>query len=466
MFDFFLYFFAFLFLLGILVVAHEFGHFFVARRCGIKVLRFSVGFGRTLWSRRFGRDQTELALCALPLGGYVRMLDERELEAGEHIDPKDLPRAFNRQNVRRRVAVVAAGPLLNLLLAFLLYWALFMMNNEALRPVLGAPLLDSPAAEAGIQNGDTVLAVNGRAVATLENFHWRLLKDASETGAENDALALTLRDAEGRVSERRLSVRRLAEANWEGDPFALLGLRVFQLPITPIIGVIESGSPADRAGLRAEDQILEVAAEGAANGTQIHYWPQFVDLIRRSANQPLAVTVRRADATFVFHVTPEDREGQGRLGAGVAKAEVDKVGSSALRVTVRYGVLEAAGRALSETWDKSVFSLVMLWRMVTGDVSWKNLSGPLMIADYAGKTASMGAAAYLKFMALVSIGLGILNLLPIPILDGGHLLYYALEIVKGSPVSERFAARGQRFGMAILLFLMIFALFNDVNRLL
>lgn len=453
-----LYFFAFIVLIGVLIVVHEFGHFMVARYCDVKVLCFSIGFGKVLWRRHFGKDRTELTLCALPLGGYVRMLDEREMEEGEQIAPEEAHRAFNRKSVGRRSAIVMAGPLMNLFLAFLVYWFLFMSGSEMLRPVLGEPLPETPAFAAGIANGDQVLFVDDEPVTTMEDFHWKLLRHASR--AEGKSVALTVEDETGQRFVRHLSVARLEETGWEGNPFELLGVRLFQAQVSPVVGVVEENSPAATAGLRTGDMIR------AVEGRPIRHFWEFVEQVRASPGKRLLVEAERSGEILQFRLVPENRNGVGRVGLGVAKTETDKIDSSRFHVFVRYGALEAAGKAVKETWDKSVFSLAMMGRIVLGEVSWKNLSGPVMIADYAGKTASMGLEAYLKFMALVSIGLGLLNLMPIPVLDGGHLMYYAIEAVKGRPLSEQFMLRGQRIGMALLFTLMGFAFFNDITRIL
>ncbi|MCL2075995.1 MAG: RIP metalloprotease RseP [Betaproteobacteria bacterium] len=449
---------AFIVLLGALVVVHEFGHFIVARYFGVKVLRFSIGFGKILWLKRFGKDQTELTLCALPLGGYVQMLDEREVKEGESIPPEELPRSFNRQSVGRRSAIVAAGPLMNLFLAFLVYWLLFMAGSETLRPVLGEPLPDTPAFTAGIQNGDMVLSVNDEPVTTLEDFHWRLLRHASRAAGKSVALTVETMAEEREV--RHISVSRLAESGWEGNPFQILGIRFFQPQVVPIAGVIEENSPAANAGLRTGDMILSV------DGQTIRHFEEFVEHIRASPGKLLLTEVERSGETLFFQLVPENRDGIGRIGLGVSRDEVEKAAPARFRVFVRYGVFEAVGKAMRETWDKSIFSLSMMGKIVLGEVSWKNLSGPVTIADYAGKTASMGLGSYLKFLALVSISLALINLMPIPVLDGGHLMYYAIETVKGSPVSENFIMRGQQVGMALLFTLMGFAFFNDITRIL
>jgi regulator of sigma E protease len=442
---------AFIILLGVLVVIHEFGHFIVARMCGVKVLRFSVGFGRVLWRRRFGRDQTEVTLCAIPLGGYVRMVDEREQEEGEQIAPEDLPRAFNRQGVGRRSAIVVAGPLANFLLAVFIYWLMFMVGSDAPRPVLGAPIAETPAAEAGIENGDRVLRVDGEAVTTLEDFHLRLMRQASRGGR----VELEILDRQQSTHIRILDVRRLAEKNWEGDPFVLLGLRLFQPSFAPVIGTVLTGSPGEKAGMKIGDRVLTI--EGAA----VQTWSEVVDIVRRSPERALRVVVMRSGQEIGLSLTPEKNGAFGRIGVGVSESLL-----SGLHVVVRYGPVDAMGKAVVETWDRSVLTLVMMGKILTGEVSWRNLSGPVMIAEYAGKTARIGLDAYLKFMAIVSLCLGLFNLLPIPVLDGGHLLYHALEVVKGAPMSEKAMAMGQKIGLSLLATLMAFAFFNDFSRLL
>ncbi|MDR0673895.1 MAG: RIP metalloprotease RseP [Zoogloeaceae bacterium] len=449
---------AFLLLLGVLVVVHEFGHFWVARRSGVKVLRFSVGFGQVLWRRRYGVDQTELTLCAIPLGGYVRMLDGRELEEGETIPEEDLPRAFDRQSVGRRSAIVAAGPLANLLLAILIYWLMFMVGGNALRPILGTPLEDTPAAAAGIRNGDRVLRVESEAVTTLEDFHLRLLRKASQSAS----VALEVADEQQLTRHVNLDTGGLNATGWKGDPFSLLGLKPYQPPFLPVLGEVLAGFPGEAAGLRPDDRVL------AIDGVEVTRWQEFVDRVANSPEKPLSMFVERAGEQLTLVATPS-REGKiGRLGVSPSAAEVAKVEARLpeLYVFVRHNPVEAAYRAVREAWSQSALMLTMMGKMLAGEVSWRTLSGPVGIAEYAGRTARMGPGVYLRFMAIVSLCLGIFNLLPIPVLDGGHLMYHALEVVKGSPLSEKAMLRWQKVGISLLVTLMAFAFFNDLSRLL
>ncbi|MDR0735821.1 MAG: RIP metalloprotease RseP [Zoogloeaceae bacterium] len=449
---------AFLLLLGVLVVIHEFGHFWVAKRCDVKVLRFSVGFGRVLWRRRYGADQTELTFCAIPLGGYVQMLDGRELEDGESIPAEDLPRAFDRQSVGRRSAIVAAGPVANFLLAIFIYWLIFMLGGNALRPILGAPPVDTPAAAAGIRDGDRVLSVEGEAVTTLEEFHLRLLRQASR----HASVALEVADERQLTRRVHLATGRLNNAKWEGEPFVLLGLELYQPPLPPVLGEVLAGFPGEAAGLRPDDRIL------AMDGVEVTRWRQFVERVSGSPEMPLSVLVERAGQRLTLTVTPKKEGKIGRVGVGPSAAEMAKVEANLpeLYVFVRHNPVDAAFRAVREAWSQSALMLTMMGKMLAGEVSWRALSGPVAIAEYAGRTAKMGPEVYLKFMAVVSLCLGIFNLLPIPVLDGGHLMYHALEVVKGRPLSENAMLRWQKFGISLLVTLMAFAFFNDLSRLL
>jgi regulator of sigma E protease len=434
--------------LGVLIVVHEYGHYLAARLCNVKVLRFSVGFGRPILVRRFGRDATEWSLAAVPFGGYVKMLDEREGD----VRPEEAARAFNRQGVWRRLLIVVAGPAFNFLFAIAAYTGLYMTGMPEVRPVLGEPAANSPAAAAGIRAGDAVRAVGGEPVATWEEFRWRILKAAFQ----KERLAIEVMNDRQEVSTRNLDLSALAPAELEGDVLAHAGMSLYRPPFEAVLGEIQSGGRAAAAGLERGDRIVSV------DGKAVPSWQGFVKLVQQSPDVPLELLVERAGRSFAVQVTPlavqSGGRTVGRIGAGALDA--DK-----LTVQMRYGPLDSLAKSLQKTWEISVFSLRMLGKMLAGDVSWKHLSGPVTIAEYAGQSAQMGAVAFTLFLALISISLGVLNLLPIPLLDGGHLMYYLVEILKGSPVSERAMELGQRVGMALLLVIMAFAFYNDLNRL-
>lgn len=440
---------AFAVVLGVLIVVHEYGHYVVARLCGVKVLRFSVGFGRTIWQKQLGRDGTEWAISVFPLGGYVKMLDEREGD----VAPEEAHRAFNRQSVGRRSLIVAAGPAANLLLAVVLYWGVFMAGSNELLPILGTPPDGTPAAMAAIANGEQVRAVDGQPVTTWNDLRWLLLQKA----VDRESVKLEVIDERGEITERRLFLTAAGEQGWEGDALERLGVVFFRPQLPAVIGRMAEDGPAARAGLLPGDHVL------ALDGRPIALWHELVLYIREAADRPVRVEFVRDGRTMAVEVIPESVTERGlRVGRiGVAVAD----GEGEVRSFVRYGFVEAGRKAFGETWNKSVFSLVMLGRMLTGEVSWKNLSGPVTIADYAGQSAKLGLDYYVKFMALVSISLGVLNLLPIPVLDGGHLMYHALEVVRRKPLSERAMGIAQQVGISLLFVLMAFAFFNDLNRL-
>lgn len=443
---------AFVVVLGVLIAVHEFGHYLAARYCGVRVLRFSLGFGRTLWQRRLGQDGTEWAISVFPLGGYVKMLDEREGE----VAPEELHRAFNRQSVGKRSLIVAAGPFANFALAVVLYWVVFMLGSNELLPILGTPPAASPAASAGVVNGEQVRTVDGQPVATWNDLRWMLLHKA----VDQEVASLEVINEQREVAFRRLPLHAVGEQGWEGDALERLGIRFFRPNLPPIVGKVMAGSPGERAGLRSGDEIF--AVDGAAVAT----WHDFVLQVRDGADRSLHIELLRDGQPVTVDVVPEviSERGKwiGRIGVAVAESRDSR---REVRVFVRYGFFEAGGKALAETWDKSVFSLVMLGKMMTGEVSWRNLSGPVTIADYAGQSARLGVDYYLRFMALVSISLGVLNLLPIPVLDGGHLMYHMIEVIRRRPLSERAMEVAQQIGLSILFALMAFAFFNDINRL-
>ena len=443
---------AFLVVLGVLIVVHELGHYLAARLCGVKVLRFSVGFGRMLWRKRLGIDQTEWAISIFPLGGYVKMLDEREGAVAD----EEIHRTFNRQSVGKRSIIVAAGPLANFALAILLYWAVFMHGSEELLPVLGAPPIGTPAAMAAIVNGEQVRAVDGQPVATWNDLRWVLLQKA----IDQESVALEVVNERDEIAVRHLYLAAAGEQGWEGDALERLGVRFYRPDLPAVIGKVVTNGVADRVGLLPGDRVLSIAEK------DVFSWYDLVAIIRDSATKSIRLEVERQGEIVAVDLVPESvmERGQtvGKIGVAVADGPKPR---REVKTFISYGMVEAAGKALDETWDKSIFSLVMMGKMLTGEVSWKNLSGPVTIADYAGQSARLGLDYYLKFMALVSISLGVLNLLPIPVLDGGHLLYHVLEVVMRRPLSERAMEIGQQVGMSILFALMAFAFFNDLTRL-
>jgi len=442
---------AFAVTLGVLVVFHELGHYVVARLAGVKVLRFSVGFGRVIWSRVVGRDRTEWALSAVPLGGYVKMADERE----GYVSARDLPRAFNRQSVYRRIAIVAAGPIANLLLAALLFSATYVAGIPGQRPLLGGPPAASAAAAADIRAGDEIKAVDGERVRSWQELRWRIVRAQGQRAV---TLTLARADVGGAPIERQLSLADIKERDWDADPLTALGLRA-DLG-APIIDGVLPGKPAEIAGLEAGDRI--VAIDGAPMRS-----PRDVSAATNShPGARLVYRVLRNGKPLDIPVTVESVERDGhRIGLAGVRLRVDPAVAERLAVTVRYGVVDAVDAGLRKTWELSAFTVRMLGRILVGDASLKNISGPLTMADIAGQSAQAGTLVFVSYLALISISLGVLNLLPIPLLDGGHLLYYLAELIKGSPVSDRVFEVGQRIGMAMLAVLMALALFNDVSRL-
>ncbi len=444
---------AFLVALSVLIVVHEFGHYWVARRCGVKVLCFSVGFGRAIWSRRFGADRSELRIAMVPLGGYVKMLDEREGD----VAPSELHRAFNRKSVWQRFAIVAAGPIANFLAAIILYWVLFVHGIPGLVPTLGEPVADSPAARAGFVAGDTVLSVDGEKVPSWQDFRWQLLQRA----LDRQPVAIAVKNEQQIATVRTLGFETLSSKDLEGDLLGTLGFVRFRLPLPPVIGEIVGGGAAASAGLQIGDYILSV------NGEKVATWDALVGKIRAGAGQELQFRIRRGEVDIPAIKVVPDRVNTngtviGRIGAG---PRLDEKAMQRISTVVSYGPVESIQKALVKTWDTSLFSLRMLGKMIMGEMSLKNLSGPITIADYAGQSAQSGWISYLLFLALISISLGVLNLLPVPLLDGGHLMYYSVEIFTGKPVPDKIMEVGQHIGMTLLFVLMAFAIYNDIHRL-
>lgn len=442
---------AFLVAIGVLVSVHEYGHFWAARRAGVKVLRFSIGFGRPLW-RRTDRHGTEFVIAALPLGGYVKMLDEHEAPVPE----AQREQAFNRKPVTARMGVVAAGPLANLLLAFVFYWAMFMVGTYGQRPLIGEVLPDTPAAAAGFRAGDALRAVDGRPVRTWEDALLRLMPAAIDGRRVSVDVA-----TDGGAQTRTLDLSGLDYRAEDPDVMRHVGLAWRGPRVAPEVGDVIAGGAAAAAGIAVGDVLL------AVDGEPLVDWGDWVRVVREHPQQPLRVRLRRAGSELDITLTPQavDEDGQriGRVGLAPkpAMAQFDDYYRR-----LRYGPLDSAGEALGKLRDMTVLTGEVIWRMVTGDASSRNISGPLSIAEFAGQSARLGAAQFLSFLGLVSLSLGLLNLLPVPVLDGGHLLYYAAEWVRGRPLPERLRVLGQQVGLAALLALTVLAFYNDITRLL
>lgn len=441
----------FLVALGVLVTFHEFGHFYIARRCGVKVLRFSVGFGKTLWSWR-DKHNTEFTLAALPLGGYVKMLDEREAEVPEHL----LDQAFNRKPVWQRIAIVAAGPIANFILAILLFWVLLLRGTVDVAPVVGSVEPNSVAEQAGLSVGQEIVAVDGVSTPTWQDLNRRLLQRLGESGTI--AFTVKYEDSDLRYeSEATLD-------NWlkgvdEPDPVKGLGLSMWEPEIENVIAQVMPESPAAKAGFKVNDRII------AVDDLYQPGWMEWVDYVRERPGQTIAVEVERDGSRQVINVVPasvEDTTGKtvGRVGIAGSRTWPEEL----LRRT-DYSVWGAFVGGVHKTWDTSAFVLLSLKKLIVGEISTKNLSGPITIAKVAGSSAKAGIGYYLGFLALLSVSLGVFNLLPIPVLDGGHLLYYLVEVVKGSPVSEKVQMMGYQLGLMMIVGVMVLALYNDVMRL-
>lgn len=440
--------FAFLVALGILITFHELGHYWVARWCGVKVLRFSLGFGKVLL-KRVDRHGTEWVLSALPLGGYVKMLDEEPQDAARgqaHVHQH--PQSFQAQPVGKRFAIVAAGPIFNLLLAVAFYASINLVGTQEPAAILSKPPAATAAAVAGLQGGDQITAVNQQAVASWPQVRWALLQSAADGGQVEIAF-----ERAGSPLTRVLEIPAAADPTSE-DPIRRLGLAVGGA--TPQIRLVVESSVAQAAGLAVNDLIVSIDGERKPDVAQV------IRIIQAHANQPLALEVERDGQIRQISLTPaavtlENGKVVGRAGF--------QLGGNLPTVEVSYGLIESVWLGVTKTFDTAWFSLKMMGKMLIGEVSIKNISGPVTIADYAGQTARIGWAAYISFLALVSVSLGVLNLLPIPMLDGGHLLYYLVEIVRGRPPSVRWVDWGQRAGMAVLAGLMVVALFNDLVRI-
>ena len=434
----------FILAISVLVAAHEFGHYIVARRLGFKVLRFSIGFGRPLLRWRGGPpDHIEYWLSMIPLGGYVKMLDEHE----GPVDSRDRARAFHQRPIWQRVAVLLAGPAFNFLFAIVAYWLMFVTGVPALKPIIAAVEPDSVAARAGLRSGDEIQAIAGQGVLTWENATLRFLDELLGDGR----IELTVRAPNGGVRDVELDVRgRASELTEPAVLFDGLGIRPGG---AAIVGAVTPGSPAEQVGIKPGDLFVRV------DGKPVNGWSDWVEYLQKRPGETLELTLLRGDRELVVSATLETvvENGQTYGRIGVQRPE--------FYAQQRYGVVESLPRGIAKTWEVSAFTVSMVAHMVTGEVSLKNISGPLSIADIAGSSANAGLPVFLSFLAAVSISLGILNLLPIPLLDGGQIVYQLAEGIKGAPLSERTMIIGQQIGIFFVIVLTGFAFYNDIVRM-
>jgi regulator of sigma E protease len=438
--------------LGLLITFHEFGHFWVARRCGVKVLRFSVGFGKPLWSR-FDRQGTEYAIAAIPLGGYVKMLDERE----GPVAPQELDRAFNRKSVWARIAIVAAGPIANLLLALVAYWALFVYGSTTVAPVIGDVATDSLAAQGGLRSGQEIVSIDGRETPSWNEVNLQLI---SKIGADGELQFITRDPAGGATRTNDVPVHQWLVRQDPPQPMSSLGITPWRPEVPAILGQVLEDGPASRAGLEAGDRIVSV------DGKPVGDWVAFVDVVRSHPGADLSLSVERDGAARSVSLTPESRKAEDGESIGYVGAASQTVEwPESYRREIRYGPVAAIGQALSKTGEMTWLTADSIRKMIVGWISPSNLSGPITIARIAGDSARSGVETFVGFLAYLSISLGVLNLLPIPVLDGGHLVYYLIELIRGKPVSETAQAMGLRVGVALVGCLMVMALYFDLMRL-
>ncbi|PIE42813.1 MAG: RIP metalloprotease RseP [Gammaproteobacteria bacterium] len=442
--------------LGILVTVHEFGHFWVARRCGVKVLRFSVGFGTPLFSHR-AASGTEFVIAAIPLGGYVKMLDEREGPVPE----EELALAFNRQPVKSRIAIAAAGPVFNFIFAILAYWFLFVIGFHVVAPVIGQVEAGSPADLAGLKPGMEIVALDGEQTSSWQSVNLSLANRIGDTGELKITVVSFDSDADYRPAEQYvIPLKNWMAGREEPMPLDGIGVIPYRPSVQPIIGAVTSGLAAEAAGLKAEDKVV------AIDGQDIASWDSFVALVQSAYGKKLAVTILREDSRLELTMVPgakvlEDGQTIGYIGAAVKPV---KWPENFIR-TVRLGVLEALPASIVRTYDDIALTFGAIKKIVVGVISLKSLSGPITIAKIAEESVSSGLENFLRFLAYLSVSLGVLNLLPIPVLDGGHLLYYFVELVRGKPLSENVQIWGLKIGVVVIFLLMSIAFYNDLSRI-
>ncbi|QLO83144.1 MULTISPECIES: sigma E protease regulator RseP [unclassified Citrobacter] len=441
---------AFIVALGVLITVHEFGHFWVARRCGVRVERFSIGFGKALW-RRTDKSGTEYVIALIPLGGYVKMLDER----AEPVAPELRHYAFNNKTVGQRAAIIAAGPIANFLFAIFAYWLVFIIGVPGVRPVVGEITPNSIAAQAQIQPGTELKAVDG-----IETPDWDAvrLQLVSKIGDEHTTLSVAQFGSNQR-QDKTLDLRHWAFEPDKEDPVSSLGIRPRGPQIESVLSEVQVNSAASKAGLQAGDRIVKV------NGQPLTQWMTFVTLVRDNPDKPLALDIERQGSSLSLTLTPDSKQVNGKAEgfAGVVPKVIPL--PEEYKTVRQYGPFSAILEASDKTWQLMKLTVSMLGKLITGDVKLNNLSGPISIAQGAGMSAEFGVIYYLMFLALISVNLGIINLFPLPVLDGGHLLFLAIEKLKGGPVSERVQDFSYRIGSILLVLLMGLALFNDFSRL-
>ncbi len=445
--------FAFIVALGVLVTVHEFGHYWVARRMGVKVLRFSIGFGKPIYRWRLKNNETEFVVAAIPLGGYVKMLDERE----GTVDPAERHFAFNNQSIWSRIAIVSAGPLANVVMAVAVYALVFSLGITGTKPVVGEVQSSSIAADAGFQYKDTIIEVDGEKVDTWRQVQIEILDSLM---SRSDFIVRVITES-GNERDRSVQLHDSLLLKEQGDIIHNLGLVRWWPEGPPVIGEVLSGGAAERAGLQAGDKII------STNGEPVKSASSWIEQIRNNPNVPLELEISRDGKTLMIMITPDEIEESGRkigrVNAGISRSHK---ADSDMQTLVRYPVPKNILKGFEKTYDMSVLTLKMIGELVAGRASTKNISGPITIAEYAGRSININFIYYLDLIAFISISLAVLNMLPIPLLDGGHLLYYTVELVKGSPVSEAFEAVGQRIGALLLACLMVLAIYNDLTRLL